>query len=69
MTLGGTGGGGWVSLKGANANSMAKSGLSFRKILVGTGWAVSLLLCTNGQRKQPFCPISGSEAFFPSLDE
>jgi len=25
---------------------MELSGLSFRKVLVGTGWAISLLLCT-----------------------
>jgi len=42
---GGTGGGGWVQLKGAN--SMATSGLSYRKPLVSTGWAISLLLCTK----------------------
>jgi len=32
---GGTGGGGWVHLKGAD--SMAISGLSFRNTLVGSG--------------------------------
>jgi len=25
----------------------ALKGLSFRKILVGTGWVISLLICTN----------------------
>ena len=29
-------------------NSVAVSGLSFRKALFGTGWAVSFLLCTIG---------------------
>ena len=46
---GGTGECGWVHLKGAK--SMAASGLGCRKPLVGTGWAISLLLCTNGLRK------------------
>ena len=31
---------------------MAGSGLSCRNPLVGIGWAISLLLCTNGLRKQ-----------------
>ena len=35
---GGTGGGGWVRLKGAN--SMAVSGFIFRSDLVGTGRAI-----------------------------
>ena len=39
---GGTGGGGWVHLKGAN--SMAASGL----VLVGTGSAISILFGING---------------------
>jgi len=34
------------------ANSMAASGLSCRKHLFGTGWAISLLRCMNGLRKQ-----------------
>ena len=50
---GGTEGGGWVSTLGPG-NTTA-SGLSCRKTLVSTGWAVSLLLCTNGLRK----PSSG----------
>ena len=33
------------------ANNMAVSGLGFRKVMVGTGWTVSLLLSTNGLRK------------------
>ena len=38
---GGTGGGGWVYLKGAN--SMAMSGLDSGKALVGTGRAISVV--------------------------
>ena len=45
----GTGEGWWVHLKGAN--SVAVSGLSFTNTLVGTGWAVSLLVCTSWLRK------------------
>ena len=37
---GGTGGGRWVYLKGAN--SMAVSGLGFRKAPVSTGWPMTL---------------------------
>ena len=40
----------WVHLMGAN--SMAASGPDCRKVLVGTGWAISLLLCMNRLRKQ-----------------
>jgi len=47
---GGTGGIGWVHP--TSANIMAVSGLSFENTLVGTRWAVSVLLCTNGLRKQ-----------------
>jgi len=47
---GGTGGGGRVSTLGPG--NMAASGLSCRKPLVSTGWAISLLLCTNGLRKR-----------------
>jgi len=46
----GTGGYGSVHPRGKN--SIAVSGLGYRKALVGTGWAFSLLLCTNGLRKQ-----------------
>ena len=35
-----------------SANSMAASELSCRKPFVGTGWAISLLRCMNGLRKQ-----------------
>ena len=47
---GGTGGGGWVHLKGAN--SMAASGLAFRSDLVGTGRAISILFGINGVRNK-----------------
>jgi len=46
---GGTRGGGWVCPKAAK--NMALSGLSFRNTLVGTGWAILLVLCTNGLKK------------------
>jgi len=52
-----TGGGGWVHPKGVN--SMAVSGLSFRKILVSNGWAISLLLFIIGLQ---YCRAS-----FPAL--
>ena len=45
----GQGGGGWVSA--LSLGSMAASGLGLEKLLVGAGWAISLL-CTNGLRKQ-----------------
>ena len=41
--------GGWVHLKGAN--SMAVSGLRGRKVLVGTGKAISAVCGINGLRK------------------
>jgi len=47
---GGTGGGGWVHLNGAN--SMAVSGLVFRGNLVGTGKAISILFGVNGVRNK-----------------
>ena len=48
---GGTGGGGWVHPEGAN--SMAMSGLRDidRKVLVGTGRAISAVFGINGLRK------------------
>ena len=46
---GGTRGGGWVSA--LSLGSMAAFGLGLEKLLVGAGWAISLL-CTNGPRKQ-----------------
>ena len=46
---GGTGGGGWVHPEGAN--SMAVSGLRDRKVLVGTGRAISAVFGINGLRK------------------
>ena len=45
----GTEGGGRASTLGPG--NVAASGLSCRKPLVGTGYAISLLLCTNGLRK------------------
>jgi len=48
---GGTGGGGWVHLEGAD--NKAVSGLCFRNALVGSGWATAILLCTNGLRNSP----------------
>ena len=56
---GGAGGGGWVSA--LSLGSMAAFGLGLEKLLVGAGWAISLLLCTNGLAR---ASISGSEAFF-----
>ena len=47
---GGTGGGGWVHLKGAN--SMAASGFVFRSDLVGTGRAISILFGINRIRNK-----------------
>ena len=46
---GGTGGGGWVHPEGAN--SMAVSELRGRKVLVGTGKAISIDFGINGARK------------------
>jgi len=43
---GGTRGGGWVHLQGANG--MAMSGLSCRKALVSIGWPISVLFDING---------------------
>jgi len=47
---GGTRGGGWVHLKGAN--SMAMFGLVFRSDLVSTGRAISILIGINGVRNK-----------------
>ena len=58
-----TGGIGWVHLKGAN--SMAVSGLSFRNTLVGSGWAISVLQCTNGLRNSPLASFPAEKLFFP----
>ena len=49
--MGRTGGGGWVHPEGAN--SMAMSGLCGRKVLVGTGRAISINFGINGVRKLP----------------
>ena len=63
---GGTGGGGQVSTLGPG--NMAASGLSCRKPLVIPGWAISLLMCTNGLSKRSSghvrAFISGREAIF-----
>ena len=40
-------GGGWVHPKGANSKAMSVL-LSFGKSLVGTGWAISLVLGGGG---------------------
>ena len=45
---GGTGGGGWVHPEGAN--SMAMSGLSDRKVLVGTAWPEISILAAEDIR-------------------
>ena len=47
---GGTGGGGWVHLKGMN--SMATFGLVFRSNLVGTGRSIFVLFGINGVRNK-----------------
>jgi len=41
-----------VGQREVGANSMAVSGLSFKKTLVGTGQAISLLLSKNRLRKR-----------------
>ena len=46
---GGTGGGGYLQ----GANSVAVSGLGYRKTLVGTGWPISVLFGINGLRNKP----------------
>jgi len=53
---GGTAGSGWAYSKGENSTTM--SGLGCTKALVGTGWAISLLLYLNGLRK-----CSGTERY------
>ena len=53
----GTGGGGWVHLKGTN--SMAVSGLCGRKVLVGTGRAISIVLGINGLCRASISSIQG----------
>jgi len=47
---GGTGGGGWVHLKGAN--SMTTSGLVLKSDLVGTGRTISVLFGIHGVRNK-----------------
>ncbi len=53
---GGTWGGGCVHLKGKNGIVQPWAGN--RKPLLGTGWAVCLVFCMNGRRKQP-CHLVG----------
>jgi len=62
-------GGGWVHPN--CAHSMVIFGLSFRNTFIGTGWAASDLLRTNGLRKESFHFVGsplfyGREAFSPS---
>ena len=60
----------WLAPKGAD--SMAVSGLSFTKILVGSGWATAVIMHELVEKTVLLpctAPISGREAFFPSLDE
>ena len=61
--MGRTGGGGQVSTLGWD--SKAASGLSYRKPLVGTGWAISLFRMNGLKTICPSeAPISGIEALF-----
>ena len=55
---GGTGGGRWVHPEGAN--SMAVPGLRDRKVLVGTGRAISAVFGINGLRKVAVSPCRAS---------
>jgi len=59
-----TGGGGWVNLKGGN--SMAISGLSFRKY-IGWHWAGCFCPPMHKQAEKAVLspPISSREALFP----
>ncbi len=63
---GGTRGGGWVHPKGENGVVQPWTGRG--KPLLGAGWAVSLVFCMNGHRKQS-ChlvgpPFQAPTAFF-----
>ncbi len=53
---GGTRGGGWVHPQGENG--VVQPWMGHRKPLLGAGWAVSLVFCMNGCRKQP-CHLVG----------
>jgi len=57
-----------VHLKGVD--SMAVSGLCFSNALVGSGWAIVILLCTDGLRKTSShparCPFLAGKSY-PSL--
>jgi len=53
-------------------NSMAMSGPSFRNTLVGTGWAISLILCIGDPRKHSPSPCRApflAVKVIPSLEE
>ena len=54
---GGAGGGGWVHPKGAN--SMAVSGLRDRKVLVGTGRAISAWPCLGSAIERSWSALGG----------
>ena len=54
-----------MHLKGVN--SMEVSGLSFSKALVGTGWAVSILLCTIKLKKKTV--LSPCRASISSIEQ
>ena len=56
----GTGGGGW----GWKHSRHGHVGLSCRKALIVTGWAISLFLCATGLGNSLRASISGDEAFF-----
>jgi len=43
---------------------MVASELNYGKTLVGTGWAISLLLCTNGLRKQSSSHVDSAVKLF-----
>jgi len=61
--------GGWAHPKGAD--SMAISGLHFGNALAGSEWAIAVLLCTNGLRKQSSrparCPFPAGKHLFQSV--
>jgi len=54
---GGTGGGGWVSAQGWNQMGQDASGLGCRKAMVGTGWAISLLVAWLGLGVLALCGL------------
>jgi len=46
----------WDRERWVGADSNAVSELCFRNTLVGSGWAIAVLLCMNGLRNQSSCP-------------